>query len=127
MRVDVVYTGARVLTGPDFRPADAVAVHAGRVVALGGDAAEPDGRSRIDLGGAVVVPGFHDAHNHMAWYGMQLTALDLSERTCRSVDDVYAAVAKAAAEQPPGSWIIGSGYDQNKLAGGHPTAEGLDR
>ncbi|MFO7191134.1 MAG: amidohydrolase [Thermocrispum agreste] len=127
MRVDVVYTGARVLTGPDFRPADAVAVHAGRVVALGADAAELDARSRIDLGGAVVVPGFHDAHNHMAWYGMQLTALDLSERTCRSVDDVYAAVAKAAAEQPPGSWIIGSGYDQNKLAGGHPTAEGLDR
>ncbi|WP_028849571.1 amidohydrolase [Thermocrispum municipale] len=127
MRVDVVYTGARVLSGADFRPVDAVAVHGGRVVALGAEAVEIEANKRIDLSGAVVVPGFHDAHNHMAWYGMEKTALDLSERTCRRVDDVYAAVAEAAGKQPPGSWIIGSGYDQNKLVGGHPTAEGLDR
>jgi predicted amidohydrolase YtcJ len=127
MQVDVVFTGARVLTGEDFQVQDAVAVHGGRIVALGPAAGELDAKQRVDLGGATVVPGFHDAHNHMAWYGMQLDALDLSERRCRSVDDVYAAVAEAARTQPAGSWIVGGGYDQNRLAGGHPTAMGLDR
>ncbi|MGH3434157.1 MAG: amidohydrolase, partial [Thermocrispum sp.] len=126
MRADVVYTGARVLTGAHFQVRDAVAVYGGRVVAVGAEAAELAG-PRVDLAGATVVPGFHDAHNHMAWYGMQLDAVDLSGRRCRSVDDVYAAVAKAAAELPAGSWILGGGYDHNKLAGGHPTAAGLDR
>jgi len=127
MRVDAVYTGARVLTGGDFRPTTAMAVHGGRIVALGDDATELRATRTVDLGGATVVPGFHDAHNHMAWYGMGLDELDVSEAGCRSLDDVYAAVAARAAEQPEGTWIIGRGYDQTKLGGEHPSRHGLDR
>jgi predicted amidohydrolase YtcJ len=127
MLVDTVYVGARFLTGREFNPVDALAVHHGRVVALGGDARDLLARRRIDLGGAVVVPGFHDAHNHLAWFGMSLDELPLRVENVRSVDEIYAAVAARAAELPPGSWIIGSGYDQNKLRGGHPSAEALDR
>jgi hypothetical protein len=127
MLVDTVYVGARFLTGREFTPVDALAVHHGRIVALGDDARELPARRRVDLGGAVVVPGFHDAHNHLAWFGMSLDELPLGVEHVRSVDDVYAAVAARAAELAPGSWIIGSGYDQNKLVGGHPSAEGLDR
>ncbi|MGH3518191.1 MAG: amidohydrolase [Haloechinothrix sp.] len=127
MRVDALYTGARVLAGAGFSVVDALAVLGGRIVALGDDARELAARQVIDLAGATVLPGFHDAHNHMAWYGTSLGELDLSERTCRSVDDVYQAVARQAAGQPPGSWIVGSGYDQNRLVGGHPTRAGLDR
>lgn len=125
--MDAVFTGARVLTGHDFRPVPALAVWGGRIVALGEQAAALPARRVIDLGGATVVPGFHDAHNHMAWFGMSLGELDLSEHACRSVDDVYAAVARQAAAQPPGTWIVGSGYDHTRLAGGHPTRHGLDR
>ena len=96
-------------------------MHHGRIVALGDDARSFSARQRIDLGGATVVPGFHDAHNHLAWFGMSLDELPLGAGDVRSVDEVYAAVAARAAELPPGSWVIGSGYDQNKLAGGHPT------
>lgn len=127
MRVDAVYTGARVLSGHDFRVRHALAVHNGRIVALGDDATELSARRTVDLAGATVVPGFHDAHNHMAWYGMTLGQLDLGEHRVRSVQDVYDAVAREAADRPEGSWIQGSGYDQNKLAGGHPTRDGLDR
>lgn len=127
MLVDTVYVGARFLTGREFIRADALAVHHGRIVALGDDARDLPTRRRIDLGGAAVVPGFHDAHNHLAWFGMSLEELPLGVENVRSVDDVYAAVAARAAELPPGSWIIGSGYDQNKLLGGHPNAEALDR
>lgn len=127
MRVDTVFVGARFLTGADFVPVDALAVHHGRIVALGDDARELSSHRRVDLGGAAVVPGFHDAHNHLAWFGMSLDELPLGDDHVRSVDEVYAAVARRAAQLPAGSWVIGSGYDQNKLAGGHPTAEGLDR
>ncbi|AUI61842.1 amidohydrolase [Amycolatopsis sp. BJA-103] len=123
MRVDTVYENARFLTGAG--ESVALAALNGRIVALGHDAAALSAKRRVDLGGSVVVPGFHDAHNHMAWFGMALDDVALSD--CRSVDEVYDAVARRAAETPPGGWIIGSGYDQNKLAGGHPTRQGLDR
>jgi predicted amidohydrolase YtcJ len=127
MQVDSLFSGARFLTGHDFLPVDAIAVHHGRVVAIGDDARDLSSRRQIDLGGATVVPGFHDAHNHLAWFGSSLDEVPLGEAHVRSVEDVYAAVARRAAELPPDSWIIGTGFDQNKLLGGHPTAEALDR
>jgi predicted amidohydrolase YtcJ len=127
MLVDTLYVGARFLAGREFAPVDALAVHQGRIVALGDDARDLSARRRLDLGGAAVVPGFHDAHNHLAWFGMSLDELPLGHEHVRSVDDICAAVAGRAAELPSGSWIVGSGYDQNKLLGGHPTAEALDR
>ncbi|SFP45002.1 hypothetical protein SAMN05421810_102618 [Amycolatopsis arida] len=125
MRVDAVFENAQVLA-PSGRE-DALAVLHGRIVALGADAVALTARRRVDLGGATVVPGFHDAHNHMAWFGMALDELPLDAAHCASVEEVYDAVARRAATQPPGTWIVGSGYDQNKLAGGHPTRHGLDR
>jgi predicted amidohydrolase YtcJ len=127
MFVDTLYVGARFLSGLDLRPVDALAVHHGRIVAMGDEARQLSARRRHDLGGAAVVPGFHDAHNHLAWFGMTLDELPLGERQVQSVEDVYAAVAARAADLAPGSWIIGNGYDQNKLRGGHPTARALDR
>lgn len=127
MLVDTLYVGGRFLSGLDFRPVDALAVHHGRIVAMGGEARQLRARRRMDLGGATVVPGFHDAHNHLVWFGMTLDELPLGEQHVQSVDEVYAAVAARAAELAPGSWIIGNGYDQNKLHGGHPTADALDR
>lgn len=124
MRVDVVYENARVLPGVGAET-DAIAVWRGRIAALGEDARALDARQRVDLGGAVVVPGFHDAHNHTTWYGESLDEVALGG--CERVDDVYTAIARRAAEQPPGTWVVGSGYDQNRMGGTHPTRHGLDR
>ncbi|HKS45247.1 MAG TPA: amidohydrolase [Amycolatopsis sp.] len=123
MRVDAVFENARVLSGQSWT--SAVAMLHGRVVALGEDAEALSARRRVDLGGSVVVPGFHDAHNHMVWFGRGLDEVALGE--CKHVDEVYAAIAERAAEVPEGGWIVGSGYDQNRLVGGHPTRHGLDR
>lgn len=123
MRVDAIYENARILAGEEWTPA--LAVLHGRVVALGDDAESLSTATRVDLGGAVVVPGFHDAHNHMAWFGMSLDEVALGE--CKHVDEVYAAIAERAAHVPSGEWIVGTGYDQNRLVGGHPTRHGLDR
>jgi predicted amidohydrolase YtcJ len=115
IKADLLLTNANVVTldGPDVR---SVAVLGDRIVAL----EDVPAHQVIDLDGATVTPGFHDAHNHMSWYGLTLSEVDLR---VDSLDALYAAI-----ESSPGSdeWIIGSGYDQNKC-GGHPTRDGLDR
>jgi cytosine deaminase len=58
--VDLVLRRARPMGG-DL--AD-VAVHAGSIIAMGADLAH-EGRDEIDLGGAVVLPGFVDVHHHI--------------------------------------------------------------
>ncbi|MSZ76974.1 MAG: amidohydrolase family protein [Actinobacteria bacterium] len=108
------------MTGPGHSDlASSVAILSGRVVAL----EDVPARRVVDLGGAVVTPGFHDAHNHMAWYGLSLGEVDLR---LPSLEAVYAAVADRARSTPPGEWIVGAGYDENKL-GAHPTRDELDR
>ena len=76
----------------------------------------------IDLRGLTLIPGFHDAHNHMIGFGLSLTEVDL--RT-GSQDELYARVAAKAATTPEGEWIIGSGYDQTRT-GAHPHRDALD-
>ena len=72
MRADLLLTHARVRTleGPGRADvARSLAIWRDRVVAVDEDV--PAART-VDLDGAVVVPGFHDAHNHMAWFGLSL-------------------------------------------------------
>ena len=130
MRVDTIWRGGNILTVDPARPrASALAVIGDRIVAVGDDA-DLDGLTAdrtVELGGATVVPGFHDAHNHCVFFGMSLAELELSTPPVQRLEDVYDAVAAAARETPAGGWIVGAGYDQNRLAERrHPTARELD-
>ena len=131
MRVDLIFEGGTLLTMDPARPrATALAVHGGRIVAVG----EGDELRRhltaarvVSLQGRTVVPGFHDAHNHMPSFGMGLADVPLASPPVGSVEDILRLVKARAATEPPGAWVIGSGYDQNKLAERrHPTAAELD-
>jgi predicted amidohydrolase YtcJ len=131
VRVDTLFLNANVITMDDACPrAGAVAVLGNRIVAVGGhELARDVGAVRvIDLGGATLVPGFHDAHNHVAFFGMSLREVPLASPPVERIGDIVDAIAARAAVQPPGTWVVGSGYDQNKLAERrHPTREELDR
>jgi predicted amidohydrolase YtcJ len=122
---DLTLVNANVLTMDPSRPrASAVAVAGGRITALD---EVPAGAGRVvDLRGATVLPGFHDAHNHMIGFGMSLAEVDLSTPPVGSLDELYAAVARRAEATAPGDWVVGAGYDQNKL-GAHPDRDALDR
>ncbi len=126
---DLLLVNANVLTMDPARPrAGSVAIAGGRVLALDPDAGPGGLRARevVDLGGATVLPGFHDAHNHMAWFGLTLSEADLRPEATPTLDDLYAAVTRQAESTADGDWVIGAGYDQNKL-GAHPHRDGLDR
>ncbi|MCW2895444.1 MAG: hypothetical protein QOG28_2016 [Trebonia sp.] len=125
---DLLLVNANVLTMDPARPrASAVAVAGGRIVGVGDDASELAGGARagnvLDFKGATLIPGFHDAHNHMIGFGLSLTEIDLR---VDSLDELYARVAARAAATPAGEWIIGAGYDQTKT-GAHPHRDALDR
>jgi predicted amidohydrolase YtcJ len=129
---DLLLVNANVLTMDPGRPrATAVAVAGGRILAVGGTegglAGRLGAREVVDLGGATVLPGFHDAHNHMAWFGLTLTEADLRPDVTPALDDLYAAVTRQASAVAPDDWVVGAGYDQNKLGGVHPDRDGLDR
>lgn len=122
LRADLLLTNARVRTlgGRDRSAvAGSVAILHGRVVAL----EDVPAHRVVDLDGATVVPGFHDAHNHMAWYGLSLAEVDLR---VPSLADLYDAVAARAAGLGPDAWVVGAGYDENKV-GAHPDRDALDR
>jgi predicted amidohydrolase YtcJ len=116
---------ANVLTmDPDRPRASAVAVAGGRITAL--DEVPAGTANVVDLRGATVLPGFGDAHNHMTGFGMSLSEVDLRSDVVGTLDELYAAIARRAETAAPGEWVVGSGYDQNKL-GGHPHRDALDR
>src|SRR5260370_22036256 len=125
MRVDRIFERGTLLTMDPARPrASALAVLGGRIVAVGdGDELRRhlDAQRVVSFQGRTVVPGFHDAHNHMPSFGMGLADVPLASPPVGSVEDILRAVKARAATLPSGAWIVGGGYDPNKLAGGrHP-------
>jgi predicted amidohydrolase YtcJ len=121
---DLLLVNANVITMHRARPrAAAVVITAGRITGVHDDDPGATARQVIDLKGATVVPGFHDAHNHMVGFGLALTEVDLR---VTSLDELYARIGARAADTPAGEWVIGSGYDQTKT-GGHPHRDVLDK
>lgn len=128
LEIDLLLRDADVRTLDDTHPRGrAVAVHHGRVLAVLDGGELPAGvraRRVVDVGGAAVVPGFDDAHQHTAWYGQSLTEIPLGGLA--DLDALYDAVAARAGGLPADAFVIGSGYDDVAL-GGSPERRALDR
>lgn len=135
---DTIFFDGNILTGTRLKAGDndptpgrvtAVAIRAGKIVAVGDDAAMlalKDAHTKaIDLKGAFAMPGFNDAHTHMASAGQQRLAVDLDN--VPSLEAMLAKVKAYAAALAPGEWILGGGWDHTKWAGAHlPTRQDLD-
>jgi predicted amidohydrolase YtcJ len=86
------------------------------------------GATRIDCEGRTVLPGFIDAHCHIASYAESLVTLDLSRQgDVASVSDVQDRIYAFARNMPPGTWIRGKRYNEFHLAQKrHPNRGELD-
>lgn len=97
---------------------EAIALQDDRIVRVGSDADVLKLRASstrvVDLGGAAVLPGLHDAHGHFTGLGAFLQSLNLRGTTSyqQIVDRVRERVAMARA----GEWIVGRAWDQNDWA-----------
>jgi len=101
---------------------DSVAVEDGRIVAMGRDL--PPGPRVVDLEGAWVLPGFHDAHVHPVQAGLEMNACDLMG--CDDAAAYVTTVAAYASAHPGAGWILGGGWSMDHFPGGVPTAAALD-
>lgn len=129
--MDIVLTNGRLLTmGSEEGLATALAISGGRIAAVGTDPQiRPLGGAgcrRIDLRGRTVLPGFHDCHCHMLGVGTVLSQINLSPAVAADIPTLEARLREQAPQGD--SWILGSGYDQNRMAEGrHPNRFDLDR
>lgn len=129
MRADLVLTNGRVHPVAAGAPdTEAVAVAGGRIVSVG-TAAEIDelvgpATQVIDLDGGLVLPGFQDAHIHLAGSGLELLQCDLNEST--SPEEHLAFIARYAAEHPDDEWIVGGGWSMDDFGGPMPSRRLLD-
>jgi predicted amidohydrolase YtcJ len=123
--------GKAALTAKIAGPrAQAIAVANGRVIAIGSNADIRKLRDRhtqeIDLGRHFVMPGFNDAHAHLASGGFERLEVDLVGT--RSLEEMKQRIAAKAAELRPGEWLQGSGWDHTKWEGSQrlPSRQDLD-
>ncbi len=130
----LVTAGAIHTVDADGSIATAMLTDRGRIVAIGtaqecGDAAtalrlDPE---VVDLGDAVIVPGFVDAHAHPLMYGQLMTWVDCGPEKAASIPEIVALLKSAAADLPAGRPVRGYGYEHRNLAEQrHPTRFELD-
>jgi predicted amidohydrolase YtcJ len=114
---DLVLRNGKIVTLDPANPqAQAVAITAGKIVALGTNAQiasqiQPSTKV-IDLAGKLAIPGFIDGHGHFTGVGQMKMNLNL--RDAKSWDQIVAMVGAAAKEAKPGQWIVGRGWHQEK-------------
>jgi predicted amidohydrolase YtcJ len=114
---DLIVTNAKVYTVDKNQPrAEAVAVIADRIVAVGStaeiDAWRGSDTKVIDAGGKLLLPGFNDSHVHFIDGGLQLDSVDL--RNATSPEDFARKIGDRAKITPKGEWITRGDWDEEK-------------
>jgi predicted amidohydrolase YtcJ len=131
---DTIYMHGDILTGEGLlsdapQRASALAIQNGLVVAVGNDADVMTLRGPntevIDLKGAFVMPGFNDAHVHLASAGRQKLTIDLVG--VQSLVEMQQRIAAAMKSAAPRAWLRGRGWDHMLWASKQlPSRQDLD-
>jgi predicted amidohydrolase YtcJ len=133
-RVEAIYYHGNVITGVGLPAASqrvsAIAIGRHEILAAGDDATvlrlKQPGTQLVDLKGAFVMPGFNDAHVHLAAAGETKLSVDLNG--CASLADMLQRIEVAANQALPGQWLLGGGWDHTLWANQTlPTRQDLDR
>ncbi|WP_433964251.1 amidohydrolase [Tunturiibacter gelidiferens] len=136
---DTIYLHGNILTGTHLRSNDpsptpakvqALAIAEGKILATGTDATilklKGPKTKIVDLHGAFAMPGFNDAHTHMAAAGAQQLSINLNG--VRSLAQMQQRIRTYAAKAKPGSWLEGGGWDDTLWPGAKlPTREDIDQ
>lgn len=114
-----IYYNAHVFTSNERQLwADGVVVSDGLITAVGSTeqvlALRTAETKLVDLNGATMIPGFNDAHVHpfdatvFPRAVLLNVATDFLPNPGPSLDDILSLVRRAAAENPPGTWLMAS-------------------
>ncbi len=131
-RADIIFTHGNVYTGAaaasaSFGPssfgftslgltkrAEAIAVRGDRILAVGTreELAKLKGPQTkvVDLGGHFVMPGFNDAHMHLASAGLE--KLNVNLVGAKTLDEFRQRLRAKVEATGPGDWVVGEGWDE---------------
>jgi hypothetical protein len=143
-KADLIFIHGNIYTGEVAPVASLGANQRAQALAVGGDRIlgvgtrdeimkfkGPDTKI-VDLGGHFVMPGFNDAHMHLASAGLEKMNVDLvGVKTLEEFRERILAKVETAAS---GEWIVGEGWDEtlwpvkvlptrwdvDEVSGGHP-------
>lgn len=147
-KADLIFIHGNVYTGLPSKAASG-SIDREEAIAIRGDRIQSVGKSQdiqklagpqtkvIDLGGHLVMPGFNDAHLHLADAGMQKLSVDLTG--VRTLEEFRSRLLAKVEVAKPDEWILGGGWDEtlwptsalpnrkdlDEVSGGHPVL--LDR
>ena len=136
---DTILFHGNILTGAHLRPDDpsptpahvsALAIAKGRILAVGTDAEilklKLPTTQLIDLNTSFALPGFNDAHVHLAAAGQQKLAIDLDR--IPSLVAMLQKIQTYATTKSSGTWLQGGGWDQTLWSDKQlPTRQNLDQ
>lgn len=112
---DVLLVGGTVMTMSRASAADganAIALRGDRILAVGPQeqlrSLLAPGATVIDVGGATILPGFHDSHVHLVQHGFEASQVNLASTD--SLAQAMALIREAAKAAGPGEWIFGTGF-----------------
>jgi predicted amidohydrolase YtcJ len=121
-KADIIYTHGNIYTGmvdatTTFgagRRWDALAVRGDRILAVGSrdeimKLKGPETKI-VDLDGHFVMPGFNDAHLHLASAGLEMKNLHMGGE--KTLDAFRERLLAKVEQMAPGEWIVGGGWDE---------------
>jgi len=121
-KADLIFTHGNIYTGVvdptaslgGNKRAEALAVVGDRILAVGArdeimKLKGPDTKI-IDLGGHFVMPGFNDAHMHLASAGLEKINVNLVG--VKSLEEFRERILAKVETAAPGEWIVGGGWDE---------------
>lgn len=123
------FSGGTVFTVNDEQPlAEALVVSDGEISYVGdfagSERAITGDTLEVNLGGGMLLPGFIDAHDHLAMGAVTKVGVDLSGLV--GTDTVIAAVRDWVAQQPDDATLRGHGWMNSTFESGSPRREWLD-
>src|SRR5438445_3342440 len=120
-KADIILLHGNIYTGVEV-PSSFHAMQRVEALAIGGDRVQAVGTENeilklkgpqtqvINLDGHFVMPGFNDAHLHLASAGYQRLTVNLVG--ARSLTDFRDRIRARVETAEPAEWIVGSGWDQ---------------
>src|SRR5690349_24232019 len=111
---DIIVVHGRVYTENPQQPwAQAVAIHRGKIVAVGDDSEierrRGMGTKTINAGGKLVLPGFVDCHIHFMDGSLSLGRVNLEG--AKDPAEIQKRLREYASEHPGDDWILGRGWN----------------
>ena len=80
-------------------------------------------RNILNVDGHSIIPGLTDAHIHLESYALSMQRVDCETNT---QEECIQRVATRTIDTPPGEWVLGHGWNQNRWSEGYGSANQLD-